>query len=80
MNLVNTCDVIMELNGAWKILTAISDKTEPQLQVTFYMASLIEKKLNIALNHIVIIAKFHIHKSNIDEIPPNFQAFISYIL
>ena len=37
------------------------------------------KKLNIALNHIVIIAKFHIYKSNINEIPPNFQAFLSLL-
>ena len=37
------------------------------------------KKLNIALNHIVIITKFHIYKSNINEIPPNFRAFLSLL-
>ena len=37
------------------------------------------KKLNIAINHIVIIAKFHIYKNNINEIPPNFQAFLSLL-
>ena len=37
------------------------------------------KKLIIALNHIVIIAKFHIYISNINEIPPNFQAFFSLL-
>ena len=37
------------------------------------------KKLDIALNHIVTIAKFHIYKSNINEIPPNFQAFLSLL-
>ena len=37
------------------------------------------KELNIALNHIVIMAKFHIYKSNINEIPPNFQAFLSLL-
>ena len=30
------------------------------------MVLLIEKNLNIALNHIVIITKFHIYKSNIN--------------
>ena len=37
------------------------------------------KKLNIALNHIVIINKFNIYYSNVNEIPPNFQAFLSLL-